>query len=340
MSAGIDIISVGMVTAVGLDAPSSCAAMRARLDGFQGTRFRHVGDKSVLGAPVPMPRNWIGEKRMAHLGAAALSEALEQVAADPSDITVLLCLAEESRPGRPIRNVASLVASISSIVGFDLSATCKIIAHGRPSGHAALDQARTILHRESASNVVILGIDSYLTQGSISYYMAKRRLLTDDNPNGFIPGEAASAILCAKPGRGQLELKGLGLAREHAAIYNAEDIPLRADGMTSAYRLALSQSGIQMNDIGYRISDLIGELFWFKQTALANLRLSRGPRDFIDLWSPGESLGNIGAAVVPVMIGMAWVAAKKRYCFGNSVLIEASNDSGACGAAVLVARAG
>jgi 3-oxoacyl-[acyl-carrier-protein] synthase I len=35
----IDIVSIGMVTAVGLDAPSACAAMRARLDGFQETRW-------------------------------------------------------------------------------------------------------------------------------------------------------------------------------------------------------------------------------------------------------------------------------------------------------------
>ena len=69
---------------------------------------------------------------------------------------------------------------------------------------------------------MICGVDSYLTTLTIAHYLAERRLLTPDNPNGFIPGEAAAAILCARPGRGPLRLLGLGLAREPAYIYNPE----------------------------------------------------------------------------------------------------------------------
>jgi 3-oxoacyl-[acyl-carrier-protein] synthase-1 len=186
---------------------------------------------------------------------------------------------------------------------------------------------------------MIAGVDSYLTTLTIAHYLAERRLLTPDNPNGFIPGEAAAAILCARHGAGRLRLHGLGLAREPAHIYNPDDLPLRGDGMTSAYRAALDETGIAMNRLGYRIADLIGEQYWFKQSALANLRLMRDRADFLDLWSPAESLGNIGAAAVPVMIGMAFAAAAKGYAAGNPVLVEASNDAGACGAAVLAARA-
>ncbi|RVC79518.1 3-oxoacyl-ACP synthase, partial [Mesorhizobium sp. M4A.F.Ca.ET.022.05.2.1] len=106
---------------------------------------------------------------------------------------------------------------------------------------------------------------------------------------------------------------------------------------TTAYRVALEQTGIEMNGVGYRMSDLVGEQYWFRQTALASLRLVRGRHAFQDLLSPTESLGNIGAAVVPMMMGMAWTAARKGYDKGNPVLIEASNDSGACGAAIFAA---
>lgn len=339
MSAGLDIVSIGMATAVGLDAPSACAAMRARLDGFQQTGFRYIGDEFVIGAPVPMPREWLGEKRLAHLAAAAMTEALGDYSLSSGDLAVLLCLAEEDRPGKPIRHAATFVSALSNIVGFDVSRAGTIVAHGGPSGHVAVERAAAILKEGSASHALIVGVDSYLTASAVAHYLAKRRILTSDNPNGFIPGEAAAAILCRRTVGGQLTLKGLGLARERAAIYNPENMPLRGDAMTAAYDMALSQSGIAMNNIGYRISDLIGEQFWFKQVALANLRLSRGPREFIDLWSPGESLGNVGAAVVPLMIGMAWNAARKGYSFGASILVDASNDAGLCGAAVLVARA-
>lgn len=338
MSAGLDIVSAGMVTAVGLDAPSACAAMRAKLDGFQETRF--VGDAGewLVGAPVPMPRNWAGEKRMAHLAAAAICEAFEAIPNARGRTALVLCLGEESRPGRPYRDGSGLLRRIAEIVEVEPHSQSRIVAHGRPSGHVALQHARRILTSGDAPFVMIAGVDSYLTPQAVSRYLRDRRLVTSDNPNGFIPGEAAAAVLCTRADKG-LRLFGLGLTRETASIYNADDLPLRGDGMTDAYRVALDETGISMNRVGYRISDLIGEQYWFKQTALASLRLVRERSEFLDLWSPAESLGNVGAAVVPLMLGMALTAAAKGYAAGNPVLVEASNDAGACGAAVLGARA-
>ena len=109
--------------------------------------------------------------------------------------------------------------------------------------------------------------------------------------------------------------------------------------MTEAYRLAMDQAGVTLAQVDYRIADLIGEQYFFKQSALAALRLERGRKEFQDLWSPAESLGNIGAAVVPMIIGMALVAQQKGYCGGTPVLIKASADDGACRAAVFHERA-
>ncbi|MGR9209206.1 3-oxoacyl-ACP synthase (plasmid) [Rhizobium leguminosarum] len=331
----IDFLSVGMVTAVGLDAPSSCAAMRARLDGFQETRFLGPGGDWLIGAPVSLPRNWVGEKRMAHLAAAAISEAFQTLPDARGQTALILCLAEEDRPGPPVPDGARLLASIAEIVDIRPQGRSRVVAHGRPSGHVALEQARRILAAKEAPYVMIAGIDSYLTEEAIAHYLANARLLTANNPNGFIPGEAAAAVICSSSRVGGLQLFGLGLAREHACIYNPADLALRGDGMTSAYRTALEATGIRMNQVGYRIADLIGEQYWFKQSALASLRLLRGRHDFQDIWSPGEFLGNIGAAAVPLMIGMAFTAARKGYAAGNTVLLEASNDAGACGAAIL-----
>jgi 3-oxoacyl-[acyl-carrier-protein] synthase-1 len=337
MSASLDILAVGMVTAVGLDAPSSCAAMRARLDGFQETKFLESGSSWLVGAPVPLPRYWIGEKRYAYLAGAAIGEAFEKVPEARGQTALILCLAEEDRPGRPVQDNGSLLRRIAEVTETKLHAS-RVVTHGRPSGHVALDQARKAITSGQVPYVMIAGVDSYLTPPAIAYYRNENRLLTADNPNGFIAGEAAAAVLCAPSGYGDFSLFGLGLSREQASIYNTEDLPFRADGMTAAYSTAFQETGIEMNRLGYRIADLIGEQYWFKQSTLANLRLLRGRHDFQDFWSPSESLGNIGAAVVPLMIGMAWTAARKGYAAGNPVLIEASNDAGACGAAVLAAR--
>lgn len=338
MSASLDIVSIGMVTAVGLDAPSACAAMRARLDGFQETRFTGSPDGRLTGAPIPLPRHWIGEKRLAHLAAAAISEAFDAAPQARGQTVLILCLPESGRPGRPVRDNAALLRRIGAIVDAEPHARSRIVAYGRPSGHVALEQARRLIASGEAPFVMVVGVDSYLTAPAIAHYLAANRLLTADNSNGFIPGEAAAAVLCARPARAGFGLFGLGLTREAASIYNEDDLPLRADGMTGAYAAAFQETGIEMNRLGYRISDLIGESYWFKQTALASIRLLRGRHEFQDLWSPAESLGNVGAAAVPLMIGMAWTAARKGYAAGNPVLIEASSDEGACGAALFASR--
>ena len=275
---------------------------------------------------------------MAHLAAGAISETLGGAGVRGEETALILCLAEETRQGKPVRDASRLLRKIAEIVEIVPHMRSRIINYGRPSGHVALEQARRLISSGQVTNVVIAGVDSYLTSRSVRYYLDQSRLMTKFNPNGFIPGEAAAAILCTKPGRGLLTLLGLGLAREPATIYNKQDLPLRGDGMTAAYRVALQESHFDMVGIGYRISDLIGEQYWFKQTALTSLRLTRAHQEFQDLWSPGESIGNIGAAVVPTMIGMAFTAARKGYAAGNPVLIEASNDDGACGAAVMASR--
>ncbi|MFV2053374.1 beta-ketoacyl synthase N-terminal-like domain-containing protein [Aliiroseovarius sp. YM-037] len=344
MTGTLSIRAAGMVTAVGLDAASSCAAMRGRLDGFQETRFLGSGGDWQVGAPVPLPRNWIGVKRLAHLAAGALHDIYRKVPEARGDAALILCVAEPDRPGNLTGDGDGLAKLILKILDLPQHTNVRVIAHGRPSGLVALDQARRMLSRGDAERVLILGVDSYLTTLTIAHYLAEQRLLTPDNANGFIPSEAAAAVLVERGDEGPLVLTGLGLSREEASIYNGrgEDgthLPLRGDGMTAAYRTALDEAGVDLATIDYRISDLIGEQYFFRQTALAALRLERGRSEFQDLWSPGENVGNIGAAVVPAMIGMALTAAEKTYSGGSPLLVEASGDDGACGAAVFHERA-
>ncbi|TIO20067.1 MAG: 3-oxoacyl-ACP synthase [Mesorhizobium sp.] len=337
MKAALDIVSAGMVTAVGLDAPSSCAAMRARLDGFQETRFVAPGGDWLIGAPVSLPRNWIGEERLAHMAAAAIIEAFEIAPQARGQTALILCVAEEDRPGRPVGDGQNLLALIEEISELGKTIRPRIIAHGRPSGHVALDVARRLLASGSTSFVMIVGVDSYLTPKSVNHYLQKGRLVTISNSNGFIPGEAAAAILCA-PSGGVLRLTGLGVAREPAYIYNETDIPLRGEGMTSVYKNTLAESRCLHSDVVLKIGDLVGEAYWFQQSALAMLRTQREHSPVQPIWALAASLGNIGAAAVPAMVAWAMQAVQRGYAPAGPIMVEASGDDGACGAAIVEAR--
>ncbi len=198
----------------------------------------------------------------------------------------------------------------------------------------ALQAARKILAEGQARHVVICGVDSYLTATAVAHYLAHDRLLVPGNANGFIPGEAAAAVVCGLTGDG-LRLGGLGLAREEAFLYNARDeggahLPLRADGMTRAYAQALDEAGVRLSQAGLVMGDFSGEKF-------AMLRLQRERSEVHPIWAIGASLGNIGATVVPLMLGWTLHATRRRYAPPGPVMIEASADDGACGAAVAVA---
>ena len=333
----LHISAAGMVSCVGLDAASSCAAMRGRLDGFAESRFMGPDGEWLVGAAVPLPRNWIGLKRMAHLAAGALADLRRHHAA-PDAAPILLCLAEEDRPGRPVPDPAALARLLAEILGLAAPPRLQVIAHGRPSGFVALDRARRLI-AAGEDPVVILGLDSYLTAQSIAHYLGGGRLLHPANANGFIPGEAAAAVLCtAAPG--PLRLAGLGLAREPAPIYNSDGeggrpLPFRAEGMTRAHEIALAQAGCRHSDLVLKMGDLIGEAYWFKQMALAMLRLQRERSEVQPIWSLAASLGNIGAAAAPALLAWAMTAAARGYVPPGPIILEASGDDGACGAAVV-----
>jgi 3-oxoacyl-[acyl-carrier-protein] synthase-1 len=337
MSSSVNILSAGMVTAVGLDRAASAAAMRGGLDGFQETDFLAADGEWQLGAPVPLPRNWIGEKRVAHLAAGAVVDALDGFRDKISDMSVIMCLAEESRRGAPVRNPDGFARKLISYSNLPAGTKFETVQYGRPSGFVALERANRILRKSPEAHVLIVGADSLLTGPSIANFIRQQRLLCGSNANGFIPGEAAAAVLCTGGPPKQLAMSGVGLARELAYLYNEDELPLRADGMTNAYRAALEASGITFDRIDYRISDLTGEAYFFKQTALSMQRLLREHRELQELWTPAECVGNVGAAAVPLMIAWALEAAKKRYAPGNPVLIEAAGDDGTCGAAVFFA---
>ena len=75
------------------------------------------------------------------------------------------------------------------------------------------------------------------TAATLAAYDREDRLLRADNSNGFIPGEAAGAVLLAAWREGSpapLLCAALGFAREPAPLGSGK--PLRADGLVQAIR--------------------------------------------------------------------------------------------------------
>ncbi len=129
------------------------------------------------------------------------------------------------------------------------------------------------------------------------------------------------------------------MAQEIATIDSEE--PLRAEGLTGAIREAFQEAGLTIQQTHYRIADLNGEHYKFKEMTLAMGRFHRRPTGkLFDVWHPIEYIGDVGAAIGPIALGWAWHAGRKRYGNGPTVLCTLSNDDGARAAVVVHYREG
>ncbi|WP_303721765.1 hypothetical protein [Malonomonas rubra] len=329
----------GMVCAVGLSAPSACAAIRCGIDNAQETRFIDSGGEWIMGSRVPIEQSRRGAFRLIKMVTCALQEC---VASDPmlklEQVPVLFCLAEEDRPGRLDDLNNQVFSGVQKELGIRLHDKSECFSQGRVSIAAAMQRARKLIFENGLGQVIIAGVDSLLVGATLKSFEECGRLLTSQNSNGFVPGEAAAAILVEAPdGRAGLTCIGIGFGREKATISNAE-IPLRADGMVEAIHGALDEAGCNLGITDFRITDISGEQYAFKEATLALLRVLRQRKEFYDIWHPADCVGEVGAAIGPIMLAVLLAAGKKSYLVGNNILAHWGTDSGNRAAMILAQR--
>jgi len=333
------VTGVGMVAGVGLDCQAACAAIRCAIDNFQETHFVDAAGERILGCEVPLGMPWRGRPRLLRMAADALAQAVQ----DHGDVDIgatplLLCLAEPERPGRIVDDDAAFLAALARLLQQPLHPHSAVVATGRTAAGIALLRARELLASGAVPRVLIVAADSMLSAATLAWHEARSRLNTSTNPNGFIPGEAAAALVIERAGgAGQLACTGIGVGHEAAHVLSGE--PLRADGLCQAIRAALADAGCAMHDVAFRISDMSGEQYYFKEAALALLRLLRQRRATFDLWHPADCVGEVGAAAGLVAICVVRMACLKGYSAGPRVLAQLGGDAGARVALVLEWRA-
>jgi 3-oxoacyl-[acyl-carrier-protein] synthase-1 len=324
------VLGTGMVTGVGLNSPAACAAMRAAIDGFTETRFRSTVGEWMIGCPVPLDPPLRGRARLAHLAAPAIRECFAVAdGVTPEAIPLLLCVAEKDRPGRFDGLDERLLPEVQRLLGVGFHPRSCVIPRGRVGGAVAVALARQWLYEDRLPRCLVAGVDSFLVGPTLAAYEARQRLLTDENSNGFIPGEAGAAVLLGPPGAGgpaELRCLAIGFGRERVAV-EAEE-PLRADGLVEAIRALKDDGGVIVEDADYRYTDCNGEQYGFKQDRLAIMRTMRRLTPRFDHLHPADCIGEVGAAVGPCVLGLALTAARKGYSPGRGVLCHFSNDDG------------
>jgi 3-oxoacyl-[acyl-carrier-protein] synthase-1 len=339
--AGLAITACGLVTSVGFNAAASLAAIRTGIRGVKETNLWDAESGTYLAAgKVALPHWWVGVGKLAELAAPAILECLEAARPiAPERIPVLLGVSSRNRPGRPDDLDREILREISHRLGIRLHPASAIIARDQVSTAVALIESARLIESGTPC-VIVAGVDSLVQQEVVEHFIKRRRLLTPSNSNGFSVGEAGSAVLVV-PARGRnqglLEIRGLAVAHEPATIDS--DQPMKGEGLTTAIRNAFGDGGVTYDDIQYRITDLNGEHYKFKEMTFAMIRFQRKPKPkLFDLWHPIECIGDVGAAIGPIVLGVAHHAGQKQYGNGPTVLCTLGNDDGERAAIVVTYR--
>jgi 3-oxoacyl-[acyl-carrier-protein] synthase I len=329
----------GLITSVGMSAPASCAAMRAKVSNPSETRFRGADGAWVMAHQVELTPPVRGLHKLARMASLAIEESLQALPrADWAKLPLLLCVAEAARPGRVAGLDEQLFPMIERELGVSFAAHSMVITQGRVGAAVALAQARTLITQGRCERVLVAAVDSLLHAPTLDHYAAQGRLLSPVSSNGFMPGEGAGAMLVGRPlGQtaqpGELWCMGCGFGVEAAHIDSGE--PLRAEGLRQALVGALTESGRAIHEMDYRIADLSGEHYYFKEATLARSRLMRVLKDEFDIWHPAESIGETGALAGVAIVALAQAAGRKGYALGRQALVHLSNDAGQRAALVL-----
>jgi 3-oxoacyl-[acyl-carrier-protein] synthase-1 len=329
----LGVLAIGVVSPVGLDAASACAAFRAKLTNPTQTRFVDAAGEPIMAHKVPLESGSVGDARLVEMAAAAIAQ-ITRPNVPMEQIPLLLCVSELERPGRPPSLDQQLLKKLEQTVGERFSPRSRVIAGGRVSVAVAMEMACSLVYEHAVPAVLIVAVDSLLSWTTITNYEQRGRVLTSDNSDGFMPGEGAGALLVGKPNEHTaMVCVGAGFAMEDAHVDSEQ--PLRADGLASAMKSALTGAACDMGDIDLRITDLSGEQYYFREATLALARVLRRTKESLDLWHPAECTGESGAAAGVFIVALADAAFRKGYAPGPKIMAHMSADGGARAALIM-----
>lgn len=332
------ITGVGAITSIGYDAWTSAAAARAGLCGFR----EHAYMIDTAGEPMrvaSVPALAIGlsvAERCAQMLLPALDEALAGAPPDLRRIGLALGL-PPPRPGRGDDLDDRLRRAVGEHFGNRIAPVVTFEA-GHASGLLALDAALKGLGSGSIDGCLVAGVDSYLAPETLEWIEDCDQLHGGgplNNAWGFIPGEAAGALLMQPVSDGALaSVVALGIGRETKLIKT--DTVCLGEGLTQAFRAALEAlpSGARIDNV---FCDMNGEAYRADEYGFTCLRTKERFREATDFVAPADCWGDVGAAGAPLHVLLAIAACRKGYAKGALSLVWGSSEGGERAAAVVQA---
>ncbi|HEU4538721.1 MAG TPA: hypothetical protein VFS00_31585, partial [Polyangiaceae bacterium] len=319
------LVGAGACTSVGLGARQTGFLLRTGAAGMAASPLLDRQGERVTMCLVPtLDPLLYGPARALELASTALLEALAPLReAAPGLRAKLVVALDESSARRGADGSVPADEAVACLRRRALPCLPELRAEALPGGPAGLGALLPSLCDELGRGAfdlaVVGGAHTDYDPATVAALESQHRLYSPANPNAVLPGEGAAFVVLARPELARrlglparAQLLALGAAHEAARPDNDEPA-FRAAGATVAVRKALAPLAARGLRIGWMLSDVNFELYRLHEWQALMVRTSEHWCEPCQLDAPGQRLGHLGAATLPLHLALACTAWRHGY---------------------------
>lgn len=315
------IAAVGMITPVGFDSEMTAASVKAKINIYQNSMYRNSRLDPTKMALIPkdalppideeieIPNNYNQwAKHLLRIAHAGMNEVIEQFPGEEVLPFILSCPEGHPKVLGSLPEDFMYYLAKQSKAPIDLE-RCRMMTSGRSGMIEAIKLAFDFFTKYENEYLLIGGVESFKRSELLAQLEIDKRLLSDIESDGFVPGEAASFILVTKNkhdalknDNGLISISNPGISAEEGHLYSEE--VYQGNGLAQAFQQALA-SNQEKDDTKFLYASLNGESFWAKEMGVALMRNSGKIGADIQIEHPSDCYGDIGAATAGVLMGLA-----------------------------------
>ena len=340
------VCGIGMITAVGDSTAQTAASVRAGISRYAESSVYNKRFLPMTMALLPeenlpplneelenaTPGLTSRQRRMLRLAEPALKEALAPLPRGKK-IPLFLAVPEKlpDQPDRPPPVTQKFLDQLITQTGTEQidRAKSKLLPTGRTGGLQAIQDAILALAQsDDLGYALVGGVDTYLDLYLLGTLDKDDRVLADGVMDGFAPGEGAGFILLcsnkAKESHSPLptaQVTPPGIAAEPGHRYSEE--PYKGDGLAEAVTAA-TEAGLNGTPARTVLCSMNGESFGSKEWGVATLRNTAALDETLRTEHPAECFGDTGAAIGPILVGLAALGMEQGYLPGPCLVWCAS----------------
>ena len=362
-NSNIAIIGLGMTTAVGFDHKTACASFRAGITRIKKLdSYRYFDDEenedAEISAHVASPNfpDAEGLGNILALGLHAFDDLIQSsksLSNQPEIRTgFILALPDLTfREDTEIDDDATGDIDLSYGKRFKMDCDQLLIPRLLKTSRCNVDVVKTKIRygdhcsfflalQDGIASIIsgevdrciVGGIDSYLDELSLDWGLTNKRIKTENNSAGFIPGEAAAFILIENLDRALQNGVDI-LAKINSPVIKQEEVDedVNKPAMGGALGLAILEV-VENADCqeGYAsIGNLNGEVSYAREWGNISSKLIATYPSFkqLDCSYPAESFGETGCASIGLSIGVCIQSFDRNYSNSDNVLIWSISDT-------------